>query len=551
VHSFWTPVRVGLVVAASVIAFGFGLYFIGVSAFGEKTYRVYAMFDDATGLGVRSRVQIAGIPVGQVDHVELDQKTARAQIWLKMKAQYVLRRNATITKRSESILGDFLLDLTPGTPDQPPLKDGEEIQIVIRQPGMNEVFASLSKISNDIGAVTENLRKILGGEEGENSLRSIISSLQRITKGLENTIDTSSVKLNATLSNFEVFSGDLRKLSTGESEDIVAILKNTRDATAEARDILRTVGEVIGSQNRGELKESVSGVKQSLEKLDKSLSNVQQITDKINSGQGTIGRLVNDDKLIKNLEKATSSLTDIIGGVGSLKVELQERSEFLIGCTGLTSCPTGTGTGSLINTTLVPAAGGPGGSTPAYNPVTKNYFSLRVIPRPDKWYGFELIDDPRGLVRRVQVQNTNVVPAGPNPFFPNSYVQITTERTLKFSAYLAKRYGPVSGRFGILENTGGFGIKFHLFNDSLIFSADAFDFANPLKAHPRIKLYADYRFMDHLLITAGADDVANAVERDISDPSRIASGRDFFVGAGFYFTDDDIKLLFGLLPLRF
>jgi phospholipid/cholesterol/gamma-HCH transport system substrate-binding protein len=175
---------------------------------------------------------------------------------------------------------------------------------------------------------------------------------------------------------------------------------------------------------------------------------------------------------------------------------------------------------------------------------------LRIIPKPDKWYGLELVDDPRGLTRRVQIQNQFPDGSINNAFFPGSVTQITTERQLKFSAYLAKRYGFISGRFGILENTGGFGVKLHLFNDSLTVSADAFEFANPLKDHPRLKLYADYRFLDHLLITAGADDVVNKRIPDDVDKTRIVSGRDFFVGAGFFFNDDDIKLLLTALPFK-
>ena len=532
-QSFWTPLRVGLVVAAAAVAFGMGLYFIGANIGRDKSYRVYAMFDDATGLGARSRVQIAGIPVGQVDRIELDQATARAKVWLKIKQEYPLHRNATITKRSESILGDFLLDLTPGTPEQPLLKDGDEIRNVIRQPGMNEVFNQLSKIAGDIGAVTENMRKVLGGDQGENNLREIVANLTRITQGIEGIIDRSQSRVDAILGNVQSFTGNLRDIGAGGEEDVLAILKNTRDATAEARDILKTVGNVVGSQDTGELKKSVGSVRSSMEKLDASLANVREITEKINTGQGTIGRLVNDDKLAKNLEKASSSLNELFGNVSQLKVELQERSEFLIG-----------------QPNPAPDAGAAFANY-SYNPWTKNYFSIRIIPKPDKWYGIELVDDPRGLVRRVQVQNVLLAPPGPNQFFPDRYTQITTERQLKFSAYLAKRYGPISGRFGILENTGGFGVKLHLLNDSLVLSADAFEFANPLKDHPRIKLYADYRFLDHILLTAGVDDLANPRVYDEVDRTRIISGKDYFVGAGFYFTDDDIKLLLAALPIRF
>lgn len=539
--SFWTPIKVGIVVAAGVAAFGLGLYFIGSTGVSKsKSYLVYAIFDDATGLGVRSRVQIAGIPIGQVDRIELDQTTAKARVWLRINRTYVLHKDASITKRSESILGDFLLDVFPGNPQTGNLADGDELKNVLKQPGMGEVFNQLSKIAGDISDVTANLRKVLGSQEGEDNLRAIIAGLARLTKSLERTVDTASGKLNATLDNFQGFSGDLRQITSGEKGDVVEILKNTRDATAEARDILKTVGGIIGSQNQGDLKESVKGIKGSLDKLDAALANVRDISDKINKGQGTIGKLVNDDKLIKNLDRASSSISDLLGQASSLKIEVNERSEFLIGVPNPSA---------NIFTNA---------QTTAYDPWTKNYFGLRIIPKPDKWYGFDLIDDPRGLVTRTKIQNClptdkncpNQTPALTNPFYPPTVTQITTSRQLKFSGYLGKRYGVVSGRVGILENTGGFGLKVHLFNDSLTLSADAFEFANPLKDHPRVKLYADYRFLDHLLITAGADDLVNQRVQDPDVPSRVISGRDYFIGAGVYFTDDDLKLILAALPIK-
>ena len=536
--SFWTPIRVGLVVAASAVAFGFGIYFIGGASLSKsKSYTVYAVFDDATGLGVRSRVQIAGIPIGQVERVELDQAVAKARVYIRVQKSFLLHRDATITKRSESILGDFLLDVTPGSAREPLLADGDELRNVLRQPSMNDIFNSLSKIAGDIQDVTGNLRKVLGSEAGENNIRSIIASLQRITNGIERTIDSSGAKLDAVLTNFQGFSGDLHDLTSGESGDVVAILRNTREATAEARDILRTIGQVVGSQKEGELKESIHGVKQSLDKLDKSLANVQSVTDKINKGEGTLGHLVNDDKLAKNLDRASASIANLLGTSDSLKIEVNERSELLIGAPF----------GGKIDPTVTPLT--LTAQNTAYNPWTKNYFGIRILPKPDKWYGIELVDDPRGLTKRVTIKNDPHCGGGANcnPFYPSELSQITTERQLKFSVYMAKRYGAFSARFGILENTGGFGVKLHLFNDALTTSLDAYEFANPLKDHPRVKFYADYRFLDHVFITAGADDLVNKPYVDPEQLTRIISGRDFFVGAGVYFTDDDIKTLVGLL----
>ncbi|GAC1538652.1 MAG: hypothetical protein NVS2B9_05340 [Myxococcales bacterium] len=539
--SMGTPFRVGLVVLAAAAAFALGLTLIG-SKFGRNDgYTLHAYFDDATGLGVRSRVQIAGIPIGQVERVELDPVTARAKVFLHIRKQFKLYADASVIKRSESILGDFLLDMKPGTPGQRVLQDGDEIKSVLRQPGVNEIFTSMNKIAGDISEVTGNLRRVLGSEEGEENLRTIITNLAKLSRTLDATVARSSAQLEGILTNFQGFSGDLSNITRTESGDIVAILQNTRDATAEARDILRTVGDVVGSQNKDQLKQGISGIKGSLDKLDRTLANVESITKKIDGGEGTIGHLVNDDKLAKNLDKASTSITNLVGRADDLKIEVTERSEFLIGnlnpSRGTTPSPN-------INT--------------AYNPWTKNYFGLKIQPKPDKWYGVELVDDPRGVTKQVKVQNQptyNVKPGDPppplyNPFLPDNNTQITTERSLKFSAYLAKRYGPVSGRFGIFENTGGFGVKLHMLNDQFQLSLDAFEFANPLKNHPRLKAYVDYKFFDHLMLTAGADDFVNSPVSDAVDKSRIISGRDFFVGAGFFFTDEDLKLVLAAVPLR-
>lgn len=83
----------------------------------SESTRVWAYFRDASGLAVRGRVQIAGIPVGEIDGISLE--GTRAKVWLKIRNDVDLREDAVVTKRSESLLGDYLLDLNPGTEGAP------------------------------------------------------------------------------------------------------------------------------------------------------------------------------------------------------------------------------------------------------------------------------------------------------------------------------------------------------------------------------------------------------------------------------------------------
>src|SRR5690349_22917020 len=89
----------------------------------DEAMEAYAYFRDASGLGTKSRIQIAGIPVGEVTGVTLE--GTRAKVTVRVRRDVVLHQDAALIKRSESLLGDYLLDLNPGTEMTPPLKDGE------------------------------------------------------------------------------------------------------------------------------------------------------------------------------------------------------------------------------------------------------------------------------------------------------------------------------------------------------------------------------------------------------------------------------------------
>ena len=166
--TFVTPFRVGLLVLAAVgflLAF---LLFVRRGTMGADTITVYAMFRDASGLGTRSRVQVAGIAVGEIREISL--VGTRARLTLRLRKDIGLRTDATLIKRTESFLGDYLLDLQVGSPGAPFMPDGGEITHVIDQQGLQALFDTLGKITTDIQSVTTSLRESLGGDAGTESL---------------------------------------------------------------------------------------------------------------------------------------------------------------------------------------------------------------------------------------------------------------------------------------------------------------------------------------------------------------------------------------------
>src|SRR5260370_28604949 len=93
---------------------------------------------------------------------------------MRIRREVKLKEDAGVPKRSESLLGDYLLDIVPGSESAPLLEDGGEIKKVIDTQGMEMVFNSLGKITGDIEAVTKSLRESLTGEGGVGSMGKIV-----------------------------------------------------------------------------------------------------------------------------------------------------------------------------------------------------------------------------------------------------------------------------------------------------------------------------------------------------------------------------------------
>lgn len=498
---FVTPFRVGLLVLTSVACLFIFLTFVkkgGMDA--DESVDVYAYFTDASGLGRRSRVQIAGIGVGEIREIVLEGN--KAKVWLRIRNDIQVREDAALTKKSESIaLGDYMLDLFPGTSGARLLQDGDQITRVYDAPGMQQVFESLQKITGDIQEVTASLRRVLGGDKGTNSLQEIVTNLQALSASVDKTVRDSGDKLNSILGNFQAFSEDVRGISKGQEEQIRTIIANINKITVQVQDVLASVQKVMGS-GEGELKESVASIKENLNTLQKSLSNIEELTTQVKNGEGIAGKLLSDERLGQKVSESVEELSAFSDRLTRLQAEVGIKSEYMF----------------------------EQGSA-------KNTLSVRLIPRPDKYYLIEVVDDPRGSVSE-EIVETNPPGVGD----PVTQRRLVRTEALKISAQFAKRFYWLTLRFGIIESTGGVGADASFFDDLLTLKVDAFNFSVKELRYPRIRSSLRVQAFGHIFATAGIDDALNDQTRDLTT-NRLIAGRDYFVGGGIYFTDDDLKAI--------
>lgn len=498
-----TPIKVGVISFVIIILLWIFVGDISKSRYHQNnSYQLSALFDDTTGLVDKTKVVIAGVNIGAISKIELEGSAAR--VFLRIDNKIKIYENASITKRSTSILGDYYLEITPGSPDKPPLKDGDEIKNVIKPVKIEDVFSSLGIITQDIREVTKALAEVFGSKEGKGSMQGIVSETQKISKQVSELLMQNSESLRQIMSNIEEVSKNLRIISAGSQEDIIAAIKNIRELTKDTKALVNNVQNIIGKRE-GELAEGVSDFRKILQRLDRSLSNIEKVTESLEKGEGTAGRLLKDDKIAKSIEETADGISDYVQQISRLQVNINIRDEY-----------------SFLQK------------------VSKSFFAIKLQPKEDKFYLIELIDDPRGDI----VQSYTSIKRKSGDTFEEIERQETINsppNKLKLSLEFAKRFDFITFRIGLIESTGGGGVDIDLFQQRLKFKTDVFELAFPGK-NPRMRITAMIALNDYIFVSTGVDDIFN-YKKDYPNMSR-----DYFLGGGIQFNDDDLKSLFSIFP---
>jgi phospholipid/cholesterol/gamma-HCH transport system substrate-binding protein len=464
---------------------------------GAKGYRTYALFTNALGLYEKTRVLSAGLRVGQVEERILDQDSGKAKVFVRIDPEIRLYENAAVGKRSASLLGEYYLDIDPGTPfimkdgkkvESRRLKEGDQIVNVTEPAEMGAIMDSVSTILPVLKAILDDLKGLTAGP------------IKDIANNTNQMIERNSVIVERLLGRMDEIAATVEGITKSEADDVKVALHNVREITEGIKGLVGTTqGQVSGAGE--DLRSSLQKLQHSVDSLDKSLNHVEKITGKLADGEGTVGHLLTDDTVAKNLDSITDDASTLVHGITRLQTIVGLRSEF-----------------NYLSGQF------------------KNYLAITLMPRPDKFYLIEIVDDPRGSRTKSSVQSDSSATG------LSSTTTITTTEQLRLTFQLGKRIGPIAGRFGIKESTGGVGLDLYLFDDRLMLSADIFDMRS--NQYPRLggRAYlAVYKRM--VYIVGGVDDVFNNVKTQ-----GLAGGTtDWFFGAQLVFNDEDLKslLLFG------
>ena len=289
-------VKTGLLTLVTLAAFIWGYNFIiGRNVF--KSQRIfYAQYENVAGLMTANSVTINGLQVGQVNKMYFHPQNAdQVVVEILMSSDVPIAANSIARIYSSDLLGTRGIMIIRG--DAFDLaQDGDtlvsEMQLSLKDE-LNDMVEPIMKKTGDLmtsfDTILASLNNVFNQETRDNlistvtSLKNTIQNLEHATQKVDTLVASQQTRLSIIIANVESISENLKN----NNKNLSRIINNVALLT----DSLAQV-DVSGTMN----------------KVNNAVSGLNSIVQKIEKGEGSLGQLVNNEKVYNELESATKSL---------------------------------------------------------------------------------------------------------------------------------------------------------------------------------------------------------------------------------------------------
>lgn len=276
---FTKEVKIALVAIAGVVVLFFGMNFLkGLNIFSSED-NYYVQFSDITGLSSSSPVYADGFKVGVVKDIIYDYShTEGSKVLIGVDKQLRIPQGSSAEIVSD-MLGNVKVNLLLANNPREKVAPGGLIKGMINDGAMGklqDMVPAVEKMLPKLDSIMTSLNAILA----DPAIRQSLHNVQAITDNLT----TSTVQLNTLMAG-------LNKNVPGMMAKANNVLDNTETLTANlaAVDVASTMRQV-----------------------DQTIANVQQLTAKLNSKEGSLGLLMNDTQLYDNLNSTMRNADSLV-----------------------------------------------------------------------------------------------------------------------------------------------------------------------------------------------------------------------------------------------
>ena len=275
-------IKTGIIVIVGILLFVMGYSFLKATPLFNNSKIFYAVYKHVGGLQPGTQVSINGFNVGNVNNITFNNGSGNLLVTFSIDSNFEFSKNSIAELYDTGIIGGKGIQINPVFDGAPVAKSGDTLTSNIK-PGLTDLLQQkLAPLQSKIEGAVSNADSLLINfndvldEETKRNLRESIQGL------------------NVTVQSFQSSAATLNTLLADNKNKLDSSITNINTITTNFSAISDSIAQV--------------GLSNTIRNLEATIGNLDKMLAKIESGEGTLGKLVNNDELYKNLTEDSKEL---------------------------------------------------------------------------------------------------------------------------------------------------------------------------------------------------------------------------------------------------
>lgn len=304
-------IKIGAFFAVALVILIFFMFVVGDlgTLFQKRGYPIFVYFDSVAGLERRTSVRMAGVKVGYLQDIRL--KDSQAEVLLSIKDDVKIRKGSKATQAALGLLGEKYIEILVGK-EEGFYKPGDAME---GSPSVtfDQMGTMLLSVGNEVKEVGEAIKAMLGEEGSKTNFKETLENLSIFSSDLRDFLSTNKQDLTQ---SFQQSSQTIQKFD----QRIDEVSKNLEELISLLKDTVE--------ENRKDIRTSLENIKEVISSIEKSLGLLNESLEKINKGEGSLGKLIQQPELYQRAEEAVGDFERVIRPLSSLRVTVGLRADY-------------------------------------------------------------------------------------------------------------------------------------------------------------------------------------------------------------------------------